>query len=205
VVHARPQLSRDPLGREEKRKKLPVGGRFFSSPVGALTFSSRGRVFALVTALGLGHERVRGGTVSGLGLRPRPLGPWGLGCRARAGSGQGLRPGSHLLHGLGCSFTGARAPLGARHAMNPNPVASGVEPRPRAGRSSARVSSFVAACPSTKRRSRVRGGMSRPNKRLQLTAAGGGVPGGQPSGGRSGGRLAAALRSVVRWCTRGCS
>jgi len=40
-------------------------------------------------------------------------------------------------------------------------------------------------------------------KRLQLTAAVGGVPRGQPSGGRSGGRLASALRSVVRWCTRG--
>jgi len=42
-----------------------------------------------------------------------------------------------------------------------------------------------------------------PNKRLQLTAAVGGVQGGQPSGGRPGVRLAPALRSVVRWCTRG--
>jgi len=42
-----------------------------------------------------------------------------------------------------------------------------------------------------------------PNKRLQLTAAGGGVPGGQPSGGRFGARLASARRSVVRWCARG--
>jgi len=37
-----------------------------------------------------------------------------------------------------------------------------------------------------------------PNKRLQLTAAVGGVPGGQPSGGPSGVRLASARRSVVR-------
>ena len=41
------------------------------------------------------------------------------------------------------------------------------------------------------------------NKRLQLTAAGGGVRGGRPSGGRSGVRLASARRSVVRWGTRG--
>ena len=40
-------------------------------------------------------------------------------------------------------------------------------------------------------------------KRLQLTAAGGGVPGGQPSGGRSGVRLASALRLVVMWYPRG--
>ena len=44
-----------------------------------------------------------------------------------------------------------------------------------------------------------------PNQRLQLTAAGAGVPRGQPSAGRSGARLASALRSVVRWCARGCS
>lgn len=43
------------------------------------------------------------------------------------------------------------------------------------------------------------------NKRLQLTAAGGGVPGGQPSGGWSGVSRAAALRLVVRWFARGCS
>jgi len=40
-------------------------------------------------------------------------------------------------------------------------------------------------------------------KRLQLTAAVGGVRSGQPSGGRSPGRRAPALRLVVRWCARG--
>jgi len=40
-------------------------------------------------------------------------------------------------------------------------------------------------------------------KRLQLTAAGGGVPGGQPSGGRSGVCRASALRLVLGWCARG--
>ena len=38
-----------------------------------------------------------------------------------------------------------------------------------------------------------------PNKRLQLTAAVGGVPSGQPLGGRSGGRPTSALRSVLGW------
>ena len=40
-------------------------------------------------------------------------------------------------------------------------------------------------------------------KRLQLTAAVGGVRSGQPSGGRSGGGRASALRSVLGWFTRG--
>jgi hypothetical protein len=40
-------------------------------------------------------------------------------------------------------------------------------------------------------------------KRLQLTAAVGGVPSGQPTGGRSGVRLASARRSVVWWFARG--
>jgi hypothetical protein len=50
---------------------------------------------------------------------------------------------------------------------------------------------------------RVRQARLRPNKRLQLTAAVGGVRRGWPSGGRSPGRRASALRSVLGWFTRG--
>jgi len=40
-------------------------------------------------------------------------------------------------------------------------------------------------------------------KRLQLTAAVGGVPGRRPAAAGFGVRRASGVRSVLRWCTRG--
>jgi len=199
------QLIADPLcGQKRRRKRTPFAAHppSASRPCSSVPPSAEALAFS---------ARLHGFGPGTLGSVRPPFwfGPFGHTFSSLGASGARFVQGR--VRAFGQVFAWARG-LGARqaphaprsqHGMSPFTPSRALAFAKCAARLTTPSPSWLGRLPVQSGR---RGAARWPhNKRLQLTAAGGGVPSGQPSGGRSGGRLAPALRSVVRWCTRGCS